>query len=501
MELSFKTSTVRYLQQTMHETVFQEETAETIVPDSFPDVGRVVDSFGTVLVRSKEVRTGGVAISGGINAGVLYVPEDGDGVRKLEVYIPFTTKVEAPDMTDQTQVMHTCQIKSMDCRMVNSRKLVLRANVASQIDGYAPAEQEVFGLGGDENLEVKCTTYPLVIPVECKEKAFTMTEEVELPSGRQAMAELYKYQPRLEVTESKLVGDKAVFKGNLEVKLLYVDQAGEMVPWTFQIPFSQYLELDQEYEEEELVVCLMLTGFELEPSASSDGRVLQLTANVLAQCMVMGKRNLEIVEDAYSVQETFLPQWVKYEPNSRIDHQVSHQTVRDTVSANASKIVDTTVYLDYPAQTRDGDVVQMTAPVNCSVLYVDQDGQLQQATVRTQAKWETELAPNCICRPTAQLEGDCYCAPTGDGLEVRCAVGFTADTYAQDGLRAICGGELVPREDQGQLPSVVICSVSPEQSFWSVAKSYHTTVEAILRANDLTEEARDEKQMLLIPMG
>ncbi len=500
MELSFKTSTVRYLKPTLHETVFQEESAETIVPDSFPDVGRVVDSFGTVLVRSKEVRTGGIAVSGGVYAGILYVPEDGDSPKKLDVYIPFTTKVESPQLGENVQVMHTCQIKNMDCRMVNSRKLVVRVNLASQIDGYEPTEEEIYQLEEEDTLQTKQVTYPMTLPLAYKEKAFTVTEEVELPAGRQNLTELYKYQPRLEITESKLVGDKAVFKGNLDVKVLYLDTDNGLNCWSFQVPFSQYVELEQEYDNEELVAVLMLTGMELVPSSTFEGKTLQMTANLLAQCLILGKRDMEMIEDAYSLHENFLPQWVKYEPNSRIDHQVAHQAVRDTVTANVKQVVDTTTYLDYPSQSRDGDVIHVSVPISCNVLYYDTDDQLQQMVVHTQANWDTELAETCQCRVTAQLEGDCYASASGDGVEVRCSVGIVADTYAQEGLRAICGGELLPREDQGELPSVVICTANPEETFWSIAKSYHTTVEAILQANGLTQETHDTKQMLLIPM-
>ena len=43
MELAFEKNAVDHLQKLVCQVVSQEETAETVVPDSLPDVGRIVE--------------------------------------------------------------------------------------------------------------------------------------------------------------------------------------------------------------------------------------------------------------------------------------------------------------------------------------------------------------------------------------------------------------------------------------------------------------------------
>ena len=99
MELLFETKSADFLREVLYDTISQEETAETIVPDSYPDVERILDSFGSVVLRGKDYRSGSISISGGIHAGVIYAPEDQSAPRVLHVYIPFTVKVEGAGLT------------------------------------------------------------------------------------------------------------------------------------------------------------------------------------------------------------------------------------------------------------------------------------------------------------------------------------------------------------------------------------------------------------------
>ena len=96
MELAFEKNAVDHLQKLVCQVVSQEETAETVVPDSLPDVGRIVGCWGVPVVRSKEWRQNGMGVSGGVSAWVLYVPEEGGAPRQVAVYLPFTAKWGIP---------------------------------------------------------------------------------------------------------------------------------------------------------------------------------------------------------------------------------------------------------------------------------------------------------------------------------------------------------------------------------------------------------------------
>ena len=77
MELTFEKSTVKFWQKKLYTPVMKEETQELKLPESMPDIGRVIAAWGQPVMRGKEWRSTHVGITGGVMVWVLYAPEDG----------------------------------------------------------------------------------------------------------------------------------------------------------------------------------------------------------------------------------------------------------------------------------------------------------------------------------------------------------------------------------------------------------------------------------------
>ena len=504
MELLFETKNVDFLQEVLYAAISQEETGETIVPDSCPDVERILDTWGSVVLRGKDFRSGSLSISGGIQAGVIYAPEDGSAPRTLHLYIPFTIRMEAPELTEHAHAIVDCRLRSLDARILNSRKVMVRAALCGTVQGFVPASQELYVYAPEEDgdLQVRSSTYPVVRTLEMAEKPFTMAEEAELPGGPSPMQELCKYDASVEVTESKLVGSKGVFKGTVQFKLVYRTEDESLAVWSCQFPFSQYVEFEREYDgEEELQTSVMLTDFSAE-DANGQGKRLLVNLQLLAQCTVTGQESMEVVEDAYSLFHTFTPQWKTVEAGGRLDRQQIMETARAQIQAPVKSILDTHICLGDPVAQWESEQVRVTLPLTAYVLYMDENDDLQGTSVRMEAVCSTEMAETCDCRPKACISGEAFAVLSGDGLEVRCTVAFTLDTMSSQVMQVLCGGQLgEERLSTADRPSVILRPVSEEESLWALAKCCHTTTDAICAANGLTDEASRPAGMLLIPIA
>ncbi len=501
MELVLETKSADFLREVFCGAIAQEETGETIVPDSFPDVGRILQAFGAVVLRGKDYRAGSLSISGGVHAGVLYVPEDQGAPRALHLYLPFTVRMENPALSENTRAAVDCRVRSVDARIVNSRKVLVRVSLCGTVVGYEPACQELTLQPPEEagDLQTRTAVYRVTRALEYAEKPFPMAEEAELPAGRAPMEELCQYQADVEVVESKLVGSKGVFKGTVQLKLLYLTEEEELVSWSCQLPFSQYVDLDHEYDEEELLVHVALTDLNVE-DANGQGKRLLVNFQMLAQCTVVGPEQLEILEDAYSLYHDFTPQWRPVEAAGRLDSQQFTETIRAQLQAPVKAVVDTQVYLGDPVAQRDGEAVTVTLPAQAAVLYRDEDDELQGAVVRLEAACRTDASETCLCRPTARLSGEAFAVPSGDGLEVRCTVTMTVDTVSQETFSTLAGGQMSDeRLDTADRPSVILRTVGEGDTLWSLAKGCRTTAEAIRAANGLEDDA-PLTGMILIPV-
>ena len=125
MELPFEKTVTRFWQQRLYTPVTKEETQEYKLPESMPDLGRVIAAWGQVVLRGKEWRSNPIGLNGGVMVWVLYAPEDGSGLRRLESWIPFSARIEHSHTGPDGVIRAESVLCSVDARSVSSRKQVL----------------------------------------------------------------------------------------------------------------------------------------------------------------------------------------------------------------------------------------------------------------------------------------------------------------------------------------------------------------------------------------
>ena len=500
MELAFQSRPFHFLHHVMQETRFQEETAEIIVPDSYPDIAAISDCCAQVILRGKDCRDGSVTVAGGIKGVILYTPEDGSYPRNLETYIPFSVKFEGSDLTANAQILCSIRVRSADARMINSRKAMLRVNLGCEIAAYEQSSDVRYTLEErPPELQIKEAVYTVGLPLETGEKSFVVTETLEVSAGHPAVSRVYEFQCTPELTDEKLVGNKAVFKGNLHCKMLYMGENETLYLLQQSIPFSQYCELGNDYDEETVSTQFMVTGYDLD--TNSETQQIPITINVLAQCVVHGKQTLSLIEDAYCTQGTLLPQWKEYDMECGLDHQKLSSNVRVHIPGELREILDTRVYWDYPELTQRADRAHIKVPLVIRVLGYDENGTLLSLTEKSEAAQELVLSDSAACRVSASQIGELYAAPAAGGVEARCTAQISMGCCSRQQLRTLCGGE-IKADDQTDKnrPTLIVRTVEKDIPLWDLAKTYGTTVDQIAAANHLNDTVLNEERMLLLPL-
>ena len=498
MELVFQENRREFLRRIMDETAAQEQTVDLIVPDSIPDCDRVVDAFGTVLIRSEECSSGSASVAGVVQAGALFVAEDGT-VQCMTAQIPFSFRKDFGAEQSECTMQCDCRLKSMDARMLNSRKILLRAGLTCTMTVYAREPLVTYAVDEPSpSLQLKQTTLPLRMPVGLGEKSFALNEELEIGAP---MSRVLKWMGRIRIGEQRLVGNKAVFKGEFLVHALYTDPDEALHARDWAVPFSQYVEMEREYEEDcGVQTRLCLTSAELEPDLGN-GR-LYFSANLLAQSTAVGPQTVSVIEDAFCTDAELKPQWCEWALTGLLDSQSFRETATAVVEQAAKNVVDVRVYPDEVSRQRADGRIRLELPLNCSVLYTDADGALQGRTLRTAVTMETELAEDSRCAVTEIDCGEVFSAAGDGGIELRLPVGVTAECSAEHRLRGLCGGEIEPLlEDAERRPAVILRRTDGEEEIWEIAKSLRTPMSAIRAANELEGPTAPANTMLLIPMS
>ena len=144
MELAFEKCTEKFWQQKSYAPVTREESQECKLPESMPDVGRVIAARGQTVLRGKEWRSDHIGLSGGVMVWVLYAPEDGSGPRRLESWVPFHIRMDHRHDGEDGVIRAECVLCGVDARSISSRKLMFRCQVGLMVQTLVPRAAELY---------------------------------------------------------------------------------------------------------------------------------------------------------------------------------------------------------------------------------------------------------------------------------------------------------------------------------------------------------------------
>ncbi len=492
MELPFEKTVCRFWQQKQYTPVMREETQEFRLPESLPDIGRVIAAWGQTVIRGKDWRSDHVGINGGVMVWVLYAPEDGGEVRRIESWLPFNVRLEQSHRGDDGVIRAEGALCSVDARSTSSRKLMLRCQVGLLVQTLVPRQTELMApkeLPGD--IEVLERSYPMILTRETGEKTFLVDETVALPAGVGDKVVYYRLTP--QILEQKVLGGKAVFRGVGDLHVLLQDREGKLSGTDLEVPFAQYLDLDGSYDEgTEISNLLCVTSLEAEATENGE---LRIRCGLVSQYIINAPTMIRCVEDAYSTcrelelgrQEVLLPGWLE-------------EQVREVELAERMGEVplDAIFFPDLPMVTRQPGGAEISLGGTFQTLCADADGMLTGKT--TKASRSLNLSTECETIPQTWLQGGTGVRREGGGCALEAKLGLKIASICTKPLSmvaSISGGSCtLPRADR---PSVIVRARKGEETLWDIAKYCGSTVSAIQRLNKLDTEP-EENRLLLIPV-
>ena len=415
MELEFDKRPVGYLQSLLQEIQTQEQTQELRLSDGMPDLGRILGTWGQVILRGKEWRGDRVSFSGGVMAFVLYAPEDGSEPRVMESWIPFQMKWDLEDGQREGELRIQSLLRFLDARSVSARKIMLRCGISALGQAFRQ-ESAMVSVPGElpGDVQVMKKRYPLRLPKMAGEKPFQIEEELTLPPAAADMKTLVSYTLEPRLSECRIVSGKLVFRGSGVLHLVYMSDEGSLESLDMEVPFSQLTELEGELTQDaQGEICMGVTSLELDAAPENK---LRLKAGMLAQYVVEDREMVELVEDAYSPDRAVELHKAELELPQILDQQRQRIPVRQIIRQDAAKIADVTFLPDFPVRLR-GEGVQLEIPGQFQVLWYDEKGTLQSSTARSSENWDMNAGEDVRIRATVQ-PGASPSATAGSGIEL-----------------------------------------------------------------------------------
>ena len=505
MELNLKTSGHDFYEPVTWQPFSCESTRENIVPDSCPDIARVVDTVGTVYLTGRELSGDGrFCASGTVDVSVLYIPEKGEGPRSLRFQMPFQCCGEgAEDACEFLDIRG--ELRSIDTRVLNPRKVLTRANLTLYPSGCRHVVLSLREDAEGEGIQLLREKRVSRVAAGVREKEFSFVEELPISPGRGGAEEIVDLRLDVRGTDSKLIGSKLVVKGIISACVLYREAGGRLALLQQELPFSQIIEgggFDEDCESEaayRLLSCECRQGSE---SAPDDAYVLTMTLMLCTRVTVWRTEEISFIADLYSTSAPVECQTAELSLSEDSQRGVRRQSVRELLETGVAvrSVVDTAIRCG-GVQSSGGE---LKLPMWARCLYLDENdvpGAVSREFTVTLPAEAAGAGEDAECQAEAACHGDIIANIMPEGIELRFPIECAMSTSVRRRYVCVSGGETADEEeDRAAAPSLILRKMGPGETLWSIAKQYRATREGILTVNDLTgEEQITPEKLLLIP--
>lgn len=504
-EISKKNLSTSYPSSSFSAEVLSE--GDAIVPDSKPDIGKILLCEAHCYPDKTELQKGRVIITGTAVFTVIYSPENEGGVKSLTAKFPFNHIAEADGILPDDKF--ECKLKAVhsECSLINSRKLSLKSIILLSFTSYSTLALPLCSDIKADNIELKKETVCSSCVTASAVSSFAVSDSLEIPDSKPNPEELLLCRSFVSDSTVKTVPGKAVLKGNLSVFHLYRSHDGSIDYMEHEIPFTEIADIPGLTDGAECDVSLTVGEYSsfLDDSEASSGRSCSFSCNISMSLLSFVTEAETVVTDAYIPDVKTELSFTSLKKSEITDRKKESLTVKSVAELPIDlppmeKLCPVHSYISSESISQNDGKITVSGTVVSVIEYISENSVF---SFNSDSDFSTVF--------------DC---PSGDfftSCDIKaCHTDYNFINQAKAELRCILEINLTVRENTSLLrsidsidissasesvrPSMVIYFVKSGDTLWDIAKRYNTTVQKILYANSMSaEEIVNSGMRLLIP--
>lgn len=490
------------------------------VPDYRPDIVKIIRQQGIIKLEETKAVSGAVFLKGKLIFKVLYRSDQENGkISCLKGELPFSEKINMDGISEYDPVRVNGEVEDLTIGVIHSRKLNVRAVLILRAVMERAAMGEATLSVGDEK-EVMQLQKPIEISelVFAKHDLCRQKNEIILPSSKPNIREILWKSIELRNVGSKVDSEGIHLNGEVLVSVLYQEEEeADRIQWyETTVPLSCTTELDMAHLADEGNVFYQIqledVGKELEVKPDYDGeeRMLVLDLQMHMYIRIWQETDIKLLSDVYSLKKELQPE----EEQLALEHMLMRNEAVCKLSEtmglmeNQEKIlqicsVEGKTRIDNVKLMPEGAFVEGTLSVN--LLYITTDDQMPVGSVEKIYPFE-QLIELPVSNEVLQPEWNCDLLQLSASMtdqnhaEIKAAIGITVllfEKQEQKQIFAVKEYEMDSEKLQ-KLPGLTGYIVGKNDTLWGIAKEHHTTIDAIMQANQKKEESLKVGEKLLI---
>lgn len=523
MAISFNEELIRVEYVIGEDTISETVTGEVVIPDTKPDVERVVEVTADIMEIETEIEDGGVNITGNIETGVIYVADVPEGEPQQPVHfsegeITFTNFVDIPQAQEGMNVFTDLNIKRVSYELLDNRTIEITVVITKfvKVTEYRQITviTEVTGID-EEDISQELLRIEDVIG----ENTVTtvISGRIEVPAGKPPIERVLNAGAEILPTTAEITEEGVIIDGQIEAGVIYVAQVPEGEPQQpvhfleGEISFSEAIEVAGALPEYSVYTNAFIKRVSYDFISES---VVEVDVTIEFFAKVTEPKQVNVITDIISDQIELERELLRVE--DVVGEDIVYETVTGRINIPVGKpdlerVLEATAQIMEVNSFTESGGVMIEGTIESSILYVGvaEEGEPQQPVHFSEGIINfdnfvdipgTEEGMNTHTEVTVQNVS--YEELNARTVELTVVLKKFAKVTEFRQLEIITDIIVISPAADECPPSYVIYVVQHGDTFWRIAKRYNTTVDKLIQANpDVDPDNLQVGQKICIPSG
>lgn len=494
----------------VNSTLQKTVDGDIIVPDSKPDILKILQVDAASCITEKEVNEGSISVKGRVDLKILYIPDsETECIKSILTSFDFEENISNKKIEATDFAVVSSSVERVEFSLTNSRKLKIKSIVEIDYEIIRTVDIEP-AVDCEGELEIKRQSVVLRNSIGVGEFSFRVRDRIIVPSGKSSVGEVLKADYVMRDVDYTVINGRIMAKGSVGVCILYTDNDGKIEFFEGELPFAEVWDMEGLTEDAE---CEIEYGLEegemlIEEDTDGDLREALVTVTVTAQLKAAQSVEVDMIEDCY----------VPYKKTAVSSQRVSFEevtarpsvqnTIREIVEISSTAPPVNNVYnvVTKPYITKVGferNKLICEGKLEACILYVSDSSENPVYSIKKSIPFSYSMdceadGDGLVPKLKAEVKHTGYNLNAAGEVEIRCILAVSANVTRQLEFGMITSVDYEENSSRSE-SKIVIYFVQNGDDLWSVAKRYGVPYQTIREFNEMSDDNIKTGMRLMIP--
>lgn len=491
---------INKLVTTKKEVIFVE--GDMIVPDSKPDILNTICTSGVVCIYKKEILEGKVKFEGSINTYIMYMADDSnDKVRGLTTNLDFIESIAIPNCRENMSCKLSTNLKSIEAKVINGRKVGIKAALEVQINIYENEEVDVINDIQEKNdIQILKEDIKINSLLGVGDTKIYAKENINI-DNIDNLAEILKACVTICGKDTKISYNKILTKAEADIKIMYLTEDNRINSVNSKIPIVGFIDMPNISEQNILDIDYEIKNIILKPN-SAEEHSIYVELEVLVTVNVYEEKQINLIQDLYNPCENIEFNKKRITTITNKENRCETKQIREKINLEGlegKNIIDVDVI---PTIEKQNNIGNNICEGNLELIFILSNDELQvdKRIQKIPFNIEAENINNNDGFNNIEisvLNSDFIVQDNMVDSNIELEV--NTKSYRNSNINIIDQIENTGEKEQEDY-SVIMYIVKKGDTLWEIAKRFNTTVDEIVRVNGIENpDVLDVGQKIFIP--